>query len=111
MKDTKKTSAGLSGIHRLKTLSSIGKGSLPPSVKSAFLDLYMRQSAKDRLLQEKNRLVKEKKRLQEKEKQINQNLAEINKRMDELFKLATKTSKGLSKIAEAKSKNHTVLEY
>ena len=112
MKDTKKISANLPGIHRLKTLSSIGKGSLPPSKKSSFLNLYMRQSAKDRLLQEKNRLAEEKKRLQEKEKQINQNLTEINKRMTELFKLTTKTSKNLSGIdKEHKSKNHTILEY
>ena len=112
MKDTKKIPAEPSGIHRLKTLSSIGRGSLPLSTKSVFLDLYMRQSAKERLLPEKDRLAKEKKRLQEKEKQINQKSAEINKRMAGLFKLATKNSKNLSGIAEEhKSKNHTVLEY
>lgn len=101
----------ISGIHKLKTLSSSGKRSLPTSQKTAFLELYMRQSVKDRLLMEEKRLQGERKRLQEKRKQINQNLAEVNKRMFELFKLAAKTSKGLNKIAEAKPKNHTVLEY
>lgn len=112
MKDAKKVPASPLGIRRLKTLSSIGRSSLPPSAKSVFLDLYMRQSAKDRLLPEKDRLAKEKKKLQEKEKQINQKSVEINKRMAGLFKLAAKTSKNLSEIAEErKSKNHTVLEY
>lgn len=101
----------ISNIHNLKTHSSTGRKSTTTSQKTAFLELYMRQSAKDRLLTEKKRLQEERERLQKKRKQINQNLTEVDKRMAELFKLATKTSKGLSKIAEAKSKNHTVLEY
>lgn len=102
----------LPGIHDLKGLGSVGrKSSIPTSQKSALLELYMRQNAKDRLIKEQDRLKKERERLQKKRKQINQNLNEINKRMAALFKLATtKTGKNLKKIAD-ESKNHTVLEY
>ena len=101
-----KIAANLSGIHDLKNLSSTGRRSIPPSPKSAFLDLYMRQNERDRL-------VKEKTRLQRRRKQVNQNLAVINKRMAKLLKIATKGDKRLGKIGEAYSKsgNHTVLEY
>ena len=101
-----KISANLSGIHDLKSLSSTGRRSIPPSPKSAFLDLYMRQN-------EKNRLVKEKIRLHRRRKQVNQNLTIINKRMARLLKTATTGNKGLGKIGKAYSKSggHTVLEY
>ncbi len=102
-----KIAANLSGIHDLKSLNSTGRRSIPPSSKSAFLDLYMRQN-------EKERLVKEKTRLQKRRKQIGQNLAVINKRMTKLLKIATKGSKRLSKIGGevySESAGHTVLEY
>ena len=115
----KKTSVDLPGMRRLKTLGSIGGSSIPPTPKSAFLDLFMRQSAKDRLLQEEDRLAKEKTRLQERKRCIDQNLAEINKRMAELLKLATKASKNLGEFVKenksgsekTKSKKHTIISY
>ncbi|MCX6813521.1 MAG: hypothetical protein NTV77_03550 [Candidatus Azambacteria bacterium] len=101
-----KIAANLSGIHDLKSLGSTGKRSIPPSAKSVFLDLYMRQNERDRL--EKEKII-----LQKRGKQINQNLTVINKRMAKLLKIGTAGSKGLSKIGETypKSGEHTVLEY
>lgn len=101
-----KIAANLSGIHDLKSLGSTGRRSIPPSPKSAFLDLYMRQNERDRL--EKEKII-----LQKRGKQINQNLVVINKRIAKFLKIATAGSKGLSKIGEAYSKSgkHTVLEY
>ena len=101
-----KIAATLSGIHDLKSLSSTGRRSIPPSQKSAFLDLYMRQNERDRL-------VKEKIRLRKKGDQINKKLTVVNTGMAKLLKIATAGSKGSSKIVEAfsKSGNHTVLEY
>jgi len=101
-----KIAANLSGIHDLKSVGSTGISSIPPSSKSAFLDLYMRQNERDRL-------EKEKIRLQKRRKQINQNLTVINKRMAGLLKVATSGSKGLGKIGQVYSKSgeHTVLEY
>ncbi|GEM_PF-3006045 len=101
-----KIAANLSGIHDLKSLGSTGRRSIPPSSKSAFLDLYMRQNERDRLM-------KEKIGLQKRRKQIDQNLAVINKRMTRLLKIATTGSKGLDKAGEAYSKSggHTVLGY
>mgnify|MGYP001618548223 FL=1 len=105
-KSMEKIAANLSGIHDLRSLSSTGRRSIPPSPKSAFLDLYMRQNEKDRL-------VKEKMRLHTRRKQINQNLTVINERMARLLKTATTGNKKLGKIGEAYSKSggHTVLEY
>ncbi len=101
-----KIAANLSGVHDLKSAGSTGIRSIPPSAKSAFLDLYMRQNERDRL-------AKEKIRLQKRGKQINKNLTAINKGMAKLLKIATTGSKGLSKIevADSKSGKHTVLEY
>lgn len=101
-----KIAANLSGVHDLKSVGSTGRRSIPPSSKSAFLDLYMRQN-------EKERLVKEKTRLQKRRKQVNQNLTVINKGMTKLLKIATTGSKGLSKTGEtySKSGSHTVLEF
>jgi len=100
-----KIAANLPGIHDTRTLSSTGRRSIPPSEKSAFLDLFMRQNEKDRL-------IKEKERIQKKRKQVNQNLAMVNKKMVKLFKIATKGSKKLGKIAEEKTySKSTVLGY
>lgn len=101
-----KIAANLSGVHNLRSLSSTGIRSIPPSPKSAFLDLYMRQNERDRL-------TKEKIRLQKRRKQINKNLTVINQGMAGLLKIATAGSKRLGKIGEAYSKSggHTVLEY
>ena len=101
-----KIAANLSGIHDLKSVGSSGLRSIPPSSKSAFLDLYMRQNERDRL--EKENL-----RLQKRGKQINKNLTVINIGMAKLLKIATAGSKGLGKIEEAYSKSgkHTVLEF
>ena len=101
-----KIAANLSGVHNLKSLSSTGRRSIPPSSKSAFLDLYMRQNERDRL-------EKEKTRLQKRREQINQNLTTTSKSMARLLKIATAGNNKLSKMGEAHSKsgNHTVLEY
>ena len=105
-KSMEKIAATLSGIHELKSLNSIGRRSIPPSAKSAFLDLYMRQNERDRLMKEKIRLRKT-------GAQVNKKLTAINHGMAKLLKIATAGSKGSSKIVEAfsKSGNHTVLEF
>ncbi len=101
-----KIAVNLSGIHDLKSVGSTGIRSIPPSSKSAFLDLYMRQNEKDRLQ-------KEKERLQKRGKQISQNLTTIKTRMAKLLKIAIKGDERLTKTGEvySKSGNHTVLEY
>lgn len=101
-----KIAANLSGVHDLKSVGSTGLRSIPPSSKSAFLDLYMRQNERDRL-------EKEKIRLQKRGKQINKNLTVINTGMAKLLKIATAGSQGLSKIEETYSKSgkHTILEF
>jgi hypothetical protein len=101
-----KIAANLPGVHNLRSLSSTGRRSIPPSAKSAFLDLYMRQNERDRL-------TKEKTRLQKRREQINKNLTVINQGMAKLLKIATVGSKLPGKIGEAYSKSghHTVLEY
>lgn len=101
-----KTAANLSGIHDLKSMNSTGLRSIPPSAKSAFLDLYMRQNERDRLM-------KEKIKLQKRRRQINQNLTTINKRIAGLLKIAAAGDKQLSreKGVYSKSGEHTILEY
>lgn len=101
-----KIAANLPGIHNLKSVGSTGLRSIPSSSKSAFLDLYMRQNERDRL-------VKEKIRLQKRKEQINQNLTVINQRMAGLLKIATVGDKQLSKKegGYSKSDKHTVLGY
>jgi len=102
-----KIAANLSGIHELKSVGSTGIRSIPPSSKSAYLDLYMRQNERDRL-------EKEKTRLQKRRKQIDQNLIVINKRMARLLKIATVDNKQLERIGEKASSEpsgHTVLGY
>ena len=99
-----KIAANLSGIHDLKSLNSTGRRSIPPSSKSAFLDLYMRQNERDRL-------EKEKIRLQKRKKQVNKNLTVINQGMAKLLKIATTGSKNKVGDAYSKSGKHTVLEY
>jgi len=101
-----KIAGNLSGIHDLKSLNSTGRRSIPPSPKSAFLDLYMRQNERDRLKKEQIRLRKT-------GNQVNKKLKVINQGMAKLLKIATAGSKGSSKDVEAfsKSGNHTVLEF
>ena len=102
-----KIASNLPGIHDSRTLSSAGKRSIPPSPQSAFLDLYMRQT-------EKNRLIKERIRLQKKRKQINQKLGEINHNMARLFKVATKSKEEFGKKKAVFSKQpegRKILEY
>ncbi len=101
-----KIAANLSGVHNLRSLSSTGRRSIPPSAKSAFLDLYMRQNERDRL-------TKEKTRLQKRKEQINKNLTVINQGMAKLLKIATSSDKQLSQKegVYAKSDKHTILGY
>lgn len=101
-----KIAANLPGIHNLRSLNSTGRRSIPPSAKSAFLDLYMRQNERDRL-------AKEKTRLQKREEQINKNLVVINQGMAKLLKIATAKNAGLNEIGEVSLKlgKHTVLGY
>jgi hypothetical protein len=101
-----KIAANLPGVHNLRSLSSTGRRSIPPSAKSAFLDLYMRQNERDRL-------TKEKTRLQKRREQINKNLTVINQGMAKLLKIATTGGKRSSEIAgnDSKSGSHIILGY
>lgn len=102
-KNVKTSSAGLSGIHDLNTLSSRGMRSIPPSSKSAFLDLFMNQNAKERLF-------KEKEVLQRKTQQIGSKLALINKRMAQLLKITTEEKEKGSEEG-GQSKRRRILGY
>lgn len=101
-----KLSANLPGVHGLKSLSSTGRRSIPPSSKSAYLDLYMRKNEKDRL-------EKARKQLEKNKNQIDDKLAVINKGMAELLKIATADDAGIGNQGEdrSKSRRHMVLEY
>ncbi|MDP2648065.1 MAG: hypothetical protein Q8P35_02390 [Candidatus Yanofskybacteria bacterium] len=98
-----KIAANLAGIHNVKSLNSTGRRSIPPSAKSAFLDLYMRQNERDRI-------EKEKIRLQKRKEQIDQNLTAINEGMAKLLKIAVAGNKQVGEV-DSKSGNHTVLGY
>lgn len=106
-----KIAATLRGMHNVKSLQSTGRRSIPPTSKSAFLDLFMLMNKKDRLLQEKTRI-------RGRREQISNELSAISKNMGKLFKVGVQTMKGGkvkndsadTKIAK-KHNGSTVLEY
>lgn len=81
-----KLGSNLPGIRDLSSLETLGKRSIPHSVKSAYLALFMAQQRKDMLLMEKERLDK-------KQKQIDGKLTLIKKEMDRLVEIVEKTKK------------------
>ncbi len=96
----------LPGIHEVNTLHSAGKRSIPPTPKSAFLELYLRQNEKERLL-------KQTKRTKRQEEQLKRQLVVVDKNMAGLFKTATAVMKGLEKVDNTAGfpEKSTVLEY
>jgi len=66
---------GLKGIHGLRTMHSTKKRSIPRIQSSTYLDLYMLNKEKERLLKEDERLCmrkdKIKKRLEEIDREVN----------------------------------------
>jgi len=63
------------GVHNIRSMQSTGKRSLPKNQASTYLDLYMLNKEKERLLKEDERLSKRKviirKRLEEMELEMN----------------------------------------
>ncbi|MFA8436677.1 MAG: hypothetical protein ACEPOZ_19375 [Marinifilaceae bacterium] len=51
-----KTINSIRGLHSTKTLSTIGKRSIPQTHCSSYLELYMLEKEKERLLVERNKL-------------------------------------------------------
>ncbi|MBU4350857.1 hypothetical protein L6250_00710 [Candidatus Parcubacteria bacterium] len=98
--------ADIHGIHDVNTLHSAGKRSIPPTPKSAFLELYLRQNEKERLL-------KQTKRIKRQEEQVKKKLVVLDKNMAGLFKTATTVMKGLEKVGNTAGfpDKSTVLEY
>lgn len=110
------TSSDLPGIHEVNTSLSTGKRSTPPTSKSAFLELYLRQNEKERLL-------KQAKRAKGQEDQIERKLVALSKTMAGLFKTAMAAMKGQeaadrtedfpekSTVKSGRKKKHIVLGY
>jgi hypothetical protein len=63
------------GVHNIRSMQSTGQRSIPKNQNSTYLDLYMLNKEKDRLLKEDERLSKRKviirKRLEEMELEMN----------------------------------------
>ena len=63
------------GVHNIRSMQTTGKRSIPKNQNSTYLDLYMLNKEKDRLLKEDERLSKRKviirKRLEEMELEMN----------------------------------------
>lgn len=76
-----KLSSGLSGVHDIHSLETLGKRSIPHSAKSAFLALFMHQNYRDRLIVEKERLERQGKR-------ISQKLLANKKEIEQLLEVA-----------------------
>jgi len=98
-----KLGTNLPGIHDLSSLETLGKRSIPHSVKSAYLALFMAQQHKDRLLTERERLDK-------KQKQINGKLVLIKREIDHLKELVGKAEKNNPNPTGEKNKR-TVISY
>lgn len=99
----------LPGLHTLHTLGSTGQRSIPRSQRAVFLDLFVLQNHKDRL-------VKERAVLRARRKQIDQRLKNTNKQMKRFLRLAGCGDKILMKdsnsaFSEKQHKKSTVLEY
>ena len=79
-----KTNAQLKGLHELRTLAGIGKGSIPnfASPTKAIVNLQMLKARKNRFLQEETRA---RRRID----QIKILLEELEKEREELLKVAT----------------------
>lgn len=78
-----KTAASLGGVHKINSLQSAGKRSIPATPKSAFLDLFVLQNQRERL-------GKERAMLRARRKQVDKRLATISKGMNKLLKTALK---------------------
>jgi len=96
----------LPGIHGINTLHSTGKRSIPPTPKSAFLELYLRQNEKERLMKQQNRLKRQ-------GDQVHKNIGATNKVMAGLFKTATAVMKGQENADKAGNfpEKSIILEY
>lgn len=68
------------------TPRSIGRGSRPATPRSAYVQLYMHQN-------ERERLIKERERIRTRAKHIKKRLTVLNRDMGQLLKIATKGMK------------------
>lgn len=82
-----KTAVDLPGLHEVNTLHSTGRRSIPPSPKFAFLELYLRQNDKERLIKQHHRLKRQ-------DKQLHRHFNAVNKNIAGLFKIGTAIVKG-----------------
>ena len=101
-----KIASTLKGLHGINSLENTGQRSIPPTPKSAFLDLFILQNNKERLTQERNIL-------KMRRKQIDKRLSYINKGMVKMLKLALKSDAARDGGVEGgkKFKKSLVLQY
>ena len=84
----------LRGLHAVRTMQSSKKRSIPRIQSSAYLDLYMLQKEKDRLLKENERLLM---KMEQTNKRLEEIDVDINKLQEVEITTQAKTDKGLKK--------------
>ena len=86
---------GLRGLHAVRTMQSSKKRSIPRIQSSAYLDLFMLQKEKDRLVKENDRLLM---KMEQTNKRIEEINADINKLQEaEITTTQAKTDIGFKK--------------
>ena len=91
----------LKGLRSVVTMQSIKRHSMPRIQSSSYLDLFILQKEKDRLIKEKDRLIKENESLLIKMEQANIRLEEVDGEINILQEVEitkhAKTDKGFKK--------------
>jgi len=82
------------GLHSVKTIQSSKKRSIPRIQSSTYLELYMLQKEKDRLIKENERLMM---KMEQTNKHIEEIDIEVNKLQEVEITKQAKTDKGLKK--------------
>ena len=90
----------LKGLHAVRTMQSVKKRSIPRIESSAYLDIYMLQKEKDRLIKENERLLK---KMEQIDKRIEEIDGEINKLQEVEITKQAKTDIGLKKHSFTKN--------
>jgi len=89
------------GLNDVRTMQSVKKRSMPRIQGSAYLELYMLQKEKDRLLKENEKLLKENEKLLMKMEQTNKRIEEIDGEINKLREVdittQAETNKSLKK--------------
>ena len=95
------------GLHAARTMQSIKRHSMPRIQSSSYLDLFILQKEKCRIIKEKERLIKENERLLMKMEQIEKRIEEIDGEINKLQEVEitkqAKTDIGLEKHSFTKN--------